>query len=80
MTTEQLIHLKNKIEKGKNKLAELIGAEKSQLQALAKEYNLQGIDEAEAAIEQGTADIEKKTAKINKLVEKLKDEYPILFK
>jgi len=79
ITTEELLKLKSKIDKGKNKLAELKGAEKSQLQALFKEYNLNSIEEAEIEIKRATAEIDKKEKQIEQLFEKLQNEFPILF-
>lgn len=79
MNTEDLLKLKRKIEKSKERLAELKGSQTSLLARLKKEHNCSTIDEAEIKLQSLQEEINKKAARIAKNVERLREKYPALF-
>jgi len=78
MTTEQLLALKDKIERGKTKLSELKGQKTQQLETLLEEWKCISVEEAEkklAALEEELETLEKE---IEDGVAELEEKYPDL--
>ena len=76
---EELLQLKDRIERGKTKLAELKGAEANQLQMLNKEYQCKDFDAAEQEVIKLERRIARNDALIQEQMDKLRDDYPVLF-
>lgn len=79
MTTEQLLRLKEKIEKGKTRLSELQGQKQQLMKQLQTEFGCKTLEEAEALVEKQQVKINKIQTRITEETEQLKEQYPILF-
>jgi len=79
MTTEQLLALKDKIERGKTKLSELKGQKTQQLETLLEEWDCKSVEEAETKLTKLEKELETLEIEIEEDVVELKEKYPDLF-
>ena len=79
MTTEQLLALKDKIERGKTKLSELKGQKTQQLETLLEEWDCKSVEEAETKLTKLEKELETLEIEIEEDVAELKENYPDLF-
>jgi len=79
MNTNQLLELKDKIARSKQKLAELKGKEEALLEQLNQEFNCQSIKEANLKIQTLDQQLEEVNQKIEDKVNTLKENFPTLF-
>ena len=79
MTTEQLLKLKEKIEKGKTCLAELTGQKQQLMKSLATDYKCKTLEEATELVKEQDKKIRKMEERIEEETQTLKETYPILF-
>lgn len=79
MTAEQLLRLKEKIEKGKTRLAELQGQKQQLIKSLAADYKCNTLEEASALVKEQDKKIRKMEKRIEEETLTLKETYPILF-
>lgn len=76
----ELLQLKQKIEKGKQKLSELIGQKKNYLEQLKTEYKCNSVEEAKTLLEKYQKESQDLEDKIEKGLSKLEKTFPQLFK
>lgn len=79
MTAEQLLRLKEKIEKGKTRLAELQGQKQQLMKSLAADYKCKTLGEASELVKEQDKKIRKMEERIEEETLTLKETYPILF-
>ena len=79
MTIEQLLALKDKIERGKTKLSELKGQKTQQLETLLEEWDCRSVEEAETKLTKLEKELETLEIEIEEDVVELKEKYPDLF-
>jgi hypothetical protein len=79
MTAEQLLRLKEKIEKGKTRLAELQGQKQQLMKSLAADYRCKTLEEASELVKEQDKKIRKMEERIEEETLTLKETYPILF-
>jgi hypothetical protein len=79
MTAEQLLRLKEKIEKGKTRLAELQGQKQQLMKSLAADYKCKTLEEASELVKEQDKKIRKMEERIEEETLTLKETYPILF-
>lgn len=79
MNTKELLELKDKIEKGKTRLNELIGQKKQLMKQLEEQFNCNSIEEAENKLEKQKIEIEQLDEEIAENENTLRNKYPILF-
>lgn len=77
MKREDLLELKEKIEKGQKELAEIKGQKTMLMQQLKKDFGCATLKEAEKLLSRQTKDIEKLNEDVNKGMEELENEYPV---
>lgn len=75
----ELLQLKQKIEKGKQKLSELIGQKKNYLEQLKSEYKCNSIEEAKTLLEKYQNESQQLEDEIGKELSKLEKTFPQLF-
>ena len=75
----ELLQLKQKIEKGKQKLSELIGQKKNYLEHLKTEYKCNSVEEAKTLLEKYQKESQDLEDKIEKGLSKLEKTFPQLF-
>jgi len=78
MTIEQLLALKDKIERGKTKLSELKGQKTQQLETLLEEWDCRSVEEAETKLTKLEKELETLEIEIEENVAELKENYPDL--
>jgi hypothetical protein len=79
MTTEELLRLKEKIQKGKTRLAELQGQKQQLMKTLATDYKCKTLEEATELVKEQDKKIRKMEERIEEGTLTLKETYPILF-
>jgi len=79
MTTEELLRLKEKIQKGKTRLAELQGQKQQLMKTLATDYKCKTLEEATELVKEQDKKIRKMEERIEEGTFTLKETYPILF-
>ena len=77
MTTEDLLKLKKDIESTKNKVAELKGRRKSQMETLKKLYGCSNLQEADAKLLSIKQNIESLQRKKEEGIAKLEEEFEL---
>jgi len=79
MDYQELLQIKERVEKGKQKLSELKGAKTNQMEMLKKEFNCNTLEEANTLKKKYEKELEVIDKKIEVSVEQLQDTYPDLF-
>ncbi len=79
ITPEELLEIKSKIDKTKNRLAELKGQKESQMEILKTEFNCSTLKQAEVKKSEMESAITDLKIKIEDASEKLQNDYPLLF-
>jgi predicted nucleic acid-binding Zn-ribbon protein len=79
ITTDELLRLKEKIQKGKTRLAELQGQKQQLMKTLDTSYGCKTVEAAEKKVEDQQKKITHLEQQIVTDVEALEEEYPILF-
>lgn len=79
MDYKEILNLKERIENGKQKLAELKGAKGNQLSNLKKEFNCSSVEDAVKLKKKYEKEIDELNEKIEVSVSELQDTYPDLF-
>lgn len=79
MELNELIELKEKIEKGKTKLAELKGQRDTYLSQLKKEFGCESIEDAEKKNKELENSIQKLKEHLEEKENELREKYPNLF-
>lgn len=79
ITTEELLRLKEKIQKGKTRLAELQGQKQQLMKTLDTSYGCKTVEAADKKVEDQQKKITRLEQQIAADVEALEEEYPILF-
>lgn len=76
----KLLEMKERIEKGKTKIAELMGQKKNYLEQLQRDYNCADVEQAKALLEQLETQLEALESKIQSGIVNLQEKYPQLIK
>ena len=79
MDTKKLLELKDKIARGKTRLAELTGEQNALLQSLQQTHGCKTIKAAQEMIEQLEGEVEELEDTIDTTTNELKEKYPELF-
>lgn len=79
ITTEELLRLKEKIQKGKTRLAELQGQKQQLMKTLDTSYGCKTVEAADKKVEDQQKKITRLEQQIATDVDALEEEYPILF-
>ena len=79
LSVEELTELKTRIEKGKNRLAELQGQKTSQMETLKEEFGCSSLAAAEKKITELEKELETLEVRIEDKSAELQEQYPSLF-